>query len=133
MPKLRKPPGRNSMPRIAYFDCFSGASGDMILGALLDAGFPFDVLKDSLSSLDLRGYDLSVEKVKRSSITATRFSVIMDPKVHQHSRSLADILKIIDSSKLPAKVKQTGSAVFQRLGEGEGGKNGGGIQERDSP
>jgi len=87
------------MSKIAYFDCFSGASGDMILGALLDAGFPFDILKDSLSSLDLNGFSLSVEKVKRSSITATKFSVIMDPKVHQHSRSLADILKIIDSSK----------------------------------
>ncbi|OGO24420.1 MAG: TIGR00299 family protein [Chloroflexi bacterium RBG_16_51_9] len=117
------------MSKIAYFDCFSGASGDMILGALLDAGFPFDILKDSLSSLDLNGFSLSVEKVKRSSITATKFSVIMDPKVHQHSRSLADILKIIDSSKLPAKVKQTGSAVFQRLGEVEAGIHGVDIQE----
>ena len=117
------------MPRAAYFDCFSGASGDMILGALLDAGFPLDILKDSLSSLDLRGYELSVEKVKRSAITANKFSVVMDPKVHQHSRSLADILSIIDSSQLPAKVKQTSSAVFQRLGEVEAGIHGVDIQE----
>ena len=117
------------MARTLYFDCFSGASGDMILGALLDLGFPLDILKDSLSSLDLHGYSLSVEKVKRSSITATKFSVVMDPDYHQHSRSLSDILKIIDSSKLPAKVKQTGSAVFQRLGEVEAGIHGVDIQE----
>lgn len=117
------------MSKIAYFDCFSGASGDMILGALLDAGFPLDTLRESLSSLNFQGYQLSVERVKRSSITATQFKVTMDDHVHQHERALSDILNIIDSSKLPAKVKQTSRAVFQRLGEVEAKIHGVALEE----
>jgi pyridinium-3,5-bisthiocarboxylic acid mononucleotide nickel chelatase len=107
------------MSKIAYFDCFSGCSGDMILGALLDAGLSLEALKESLGSLEISGYTLSCEKVKRSAITATKFNVIMDEQVHQHHRSLTDILNIINSSRLPAKVKQVSGAVFQRLGEVE--------------
>ncbi len=59
------------------------------------------------------------EKVKRSSITATKFNVEIDEHAHQHSRSLSDILKIIDSSQLSDKVKKSSSAIFQRLGEVE--------------
>ena len=117
------------MAKVAYFDCFSGASGDMILGALLDAGFPLDVLKTGLSSLDFHGYQLAAEKVTRTSITATKFNVIVDPNVHQHQRSLTEILKIIDASRLPDKVKKTSSAVFQRLGEVEAGIHGTSIDE----
>src|SRR3990172_7422514 len=107
------------MSKVAYFDCFSGASGDMILGALLDAGFPLDVLKTGLSSLDFHGYQLAVERVTRTSITATKFNVIVDPNVHQHHRSLTEILRIINASRLPDKVKKTSGAIFQRLGEVE--------------
>jgi pyridinium-3,5-bisthiocarboxylic acid mononucleotide nickel chelatase len=107
------------MTKIAYFDCFSGASGDMILGALLDAGFSMDKLKEALSTLDLHGYQLSCEKVVRSSISATKFNVTMDESVHQPHRSLSDILKIIEGSRLPNKVKKDSSAIFQKLGEVE--------------
>jgi uncharacterized protein (TIGR00299 family) protein len=106
------------MAKIAYFDCFSGCSGDMILGALLDAGLELDALKDGLGSLNINGYSLSTEKVKRSHITATKFNIVIDEHAHHH-RSLADILEIIESSKLSAEVKTKSSTIFQRLGEVE--------------
>jgi len=110
---------RIKMARTAYFDCFFGCSGDMILGALLDAGLSLEDLKMSLNRLNLEGYQISAEKVKRSSITATKFSVLIDEHFHHHSRSLADILKIVDTSQLSDGVKKASSAVFQLLGEAE--------------
>jgi uncharacterized protein (TIGR00299 family) protein len=107
------------MAHIVYFDCFSGCSGDMILGALLDAGLSLNELRTTLSLMDLDGYQIVTEKVKRSSITATKFNVMIDEHFHHHSRSLADILKIIDSSRLSDKVKMSSSAIFQRLGQVE--------------
>jgi pyridinium-3,5-bisthiocarboxylic acid mononucleotide nickel chelatase len=106
--------------RIIYFDCFSGCSGDMILGALLDSGLSVNILKDGLSKLDIHGYHLTAEKVKKAAVTATRFDVVMDEHVHQHHRSLTDILDIIESSHLSERVKKESSAIFRRLGEAEG-------------
>ena len=103
------------MTKIAYFDCFSGCSGDMIIGSLLDAGLDLEVLKKGLDGLNVSGYQLMAEKVKRSSIVATKFTVITDKTEHQH-RSLSDILKIIDSSQFSDNVKKKSSAIFQRLG-----------------
>jgi pyridinium-3,5-bisthiocarboxylic acid mononucleotide nickel chelatase len=117
------------MVKMAYFDCFSGCSGDMILGALLDAGLSLDDLKEALSSLEIGGYSLSCEKVKRCGITATKFNVIMDEQVHQHHRSLADILNILNASRLPTGVKQVSGAVFQRLGEAEARVHGVPLEE----
>jgi len=71
-------PRKGHMPKTIYFDCFSGASGDMILGALLDAGFPLETLRESLRSLDFRGYELSVERVKRSAITGAQFKAVLE-------------------------------------------------------
>jgi len=107
------------MAKIAYFDCFSGCSGDMVLGALIDAGLPLGMLKKGLGSLAVQGYQLSAKKVKRSTITATKLTVIMNETEAQPVRSLEDILKLIKASKLPEKVKNTASAIFQRLGEAE--------------
>lgn len=107
------------MAKVAYFDCFSGCSGDMVLGALIDAGLPLDILKKGLSSLAIHGYKLSAEQVKRSSITATKFTVVMNETKAQPERSLKDIVMLIEASKLPEKVKNTASAIFQRLGEVE--------------
>lgn len=107
------------MTKIAYFDCFSGCSGDMILGALLDAGLELEKLRSALAGLDVPGYKLAVEKVKRSSITASKFNVVMDEHVHQHHRSLSEILRIIDKSGLSASAKQKSSTVFKKLGEVE--------------
>lgn len=111
----------SNVAKVAYFDCFSGCSGDMILGALIDAGLPLRVLKQGLGSLAVKGYRISAERVKRSAITATKFTVIADARQAQQERSLEDILMLIRSSKLPKKVKHTASAIFRRLGEVESG------------
>jgi uncharacterized protein (TIGR00299 family) protein len=66
------------MARVLYFDCFSGISGDMVLGAFLDAGLPLDDLKRALGSLAMPGYDITAERVLRAGVSATKFSV------HEH-------------------------------------------------
>ncbi|HXZ94614.1 MAG TPA: nickel pincer cofactor biosynthesis protein LarC [Dehalococcoidia bacterium] len=109
----------SNMAKVAYFDCFSGCSGDMVLGALIDAGLPLKTLEKGLSNLAVQGYKLSAKKVKRSAITATKFTVTMDETEAQPVRSLEDVLRLIKASKLPKKVKNTASAIFQRLGEAE--------------
>jgi len=94
------------MAKIAYFDCFSGASGDMIIGSLLDAGLDLEILKKELAGLDFHGYRLTAEKVTRSSITATKFNVVLDEEEHEHHhesshqhRGLTEILNIINNGK----------------------------------
>lgn len=109
----------SNMAKIAYFDCFSGCSGDMVLGALIDAGLPLKMLEKGLGSLAVQGYKLSAKKVKRSTVTATKFTVTVNETEAQPARSLEDILRLIRASKLPKKVKNTASAIFQRLGEAE--------------
>jgi len=117
------------MTKIAYFDCFSGCSGDMMLGALLDAGLDFEKLKTALAGLRIPGYQLAVEKVKRTSITAAKFNVIMDEHFHQHHRALSEILRIISDSGLSDSVKHKSSRVFQRLGEVEAKVHGVAVED----
>lgn len=100
--------------KIAYFDCFSGISGDMCLGALISAGVDFNILQEELSKLSIQGYSLRCEKVKRNGITAANFFVDM-LDVEQPERGLLDIKKIIDNSDLPERVKEKSNAVFERL------------------
>ena len=103
---------------LAYFDCFSGISGDMTLGVLVDAGVSIETLRSELAKLNLPGYQLKAEKVKRSGIAATKVSVIIDQK-DQKSRHLADILSIIESSTLSSTAKEKSSRIFKRLAEAE--------------
>ncbi|HUL00465.1 MAG TPA: nickel pincer cofactor biosynthesis protein LarC [Nitrospirota bacterium] len=103
---------------IAYFDCFSGISGDMTLGALVDAGASIDALRSELDKLHLAGYEIRSEKVKRSGIAATKVHVIIAHEEHHH-RNLASILDIIDGSSLSATVKQNSGKVFKRLADAE--------------
>ena len=101
----------------AYFDCFSGISGDMTLGALLDAGLPIDHLRTELQSLEVPGWELTAEKVWKNGMAATYAKVrTQDTQTH---RSLSTILQIIEKSKLSAAVKEQSSAIFKRLGEAE--------------
>jgi len=100
-----------------YFDCFSGISGDMIVGSLLDLGLTLDGLSAGLSRLSVRNYTLSSKKVVKCSIAATKFDVLMG---HEHShRSLSDIEKIINQSDLSPKVKEQATRTFRRLAEAE--------------
>ncbi len=89
------------------------------MGALLDAGLPLETLKSGLNSLAVSGYRLSTEKVRRASITATKLKVVVDESQAQDESSLTGILKLIEASELPEKVKARSRAVFQRLGEVE--------------
>src|ERR1700674_1296648 len=105
------------MAKILYFDCFSGASGDMVLGALLDAGLPFEALRAALGSLAIDGASVSAGKVLRAGVSATKFSV-HEHHQHDHShphdhaatavahthghRSLAEINSLIGRSALSA-------------------------------
>jgi uncharacterized protein (TIGR00299 family) protein len=73
------------MARVLYFDCFSGISGDMVLGAFLDAGLPFADLKRALGSLAMPGYDITAERVLRAGVSATKFSVDEHEQPHGHS------------------------------------------------
>ena len=102
----------------AYFDCFSGISGDMTLGALVDAGVSIDDLRSELAKLGIAGYGLRSEKVMRSGIAATKVHVDIAKEEHV-SRHLADILKIIDGSSLSASVKEKSGRIFRRMAEAE--------------
>lgn len=105
------------MTRIAYLDCFSGVSGDMLLGAVLDAGLPLVELQDALSSLPLPGFELSAEKVTRAGIAATHAAVSVDDE--QPARTLGDVLAVVAGSSLPGADKEAVTAVFRRLAEAE--------------
>lgn len=102
----------------AYFDCFSGISGDMTLGALVDAGVSIDSLRAELAKLNLPGYELKAEKVKRSGIAATKVHVIIDQK-DQKTRHLSDVLAIIDRSSLSTSIQEKSSRIFKRLADAE--------------
>jgi uncharacterized protein (TIGR00299 family) protein len=135
--------------RVLYFDCFSGISGDMVLGALLDAGLPFEELKRALGSLAVGGYEIEATKVLRAGVSATKFSVVEhahahaapahqhdapahhapahqhdapahSAPAHQHAhRSVPEIFALIDRSALSEPGRARAKALFQRLAEAE--------------
>jgi uncharacterized protein (TIGR00299 family) protein len=105
--------------KIAYFDCPSGAAGDMIMGALVDAGVPFDSLRAELRKLALPGWDLVRAEVKRGAFRATKVDVEIDRGAHTHHRSLADIQAILDASPLATGVRERAARIFGRLADAE--------------
>jgi uncharacterized protein (TIGR00299 family) protein len=100
-----------------YFDCFAGASGDMILGALIAAGVDRETLKQQLSLLGVQGYSIEFETVDRSGISAT-YARVQTAHEHAH-RHLSDIFKIIYDSRLSDAVKDRAAKIFSRLAEAE--------------
>jgi uncharacterized protein (TIGR00299 family) protein len=104
---------------ILYLSCFSGVSGNMFLGALLDAGLPEQALRDLVSALPVSGYQLKFERVVKLGIKATHFDVLLDHHEHHAHRHLGDIVKIINGAKLSDTVKARSIAVFTRLAEAE--------------
>ncbi len=103
--------------RTAYFDAFSGISGDMAVGALLDAGASLARLRRELKKLDVAGYSVSVEKLKVNGIHSTKFNVRVGQK--QKHRDYSAIRKLIGKSRLNQKVKDTALAIFKKIGEAE--------------
>jgi len=107
----------------AYFDCFSGASGDMVLGALVDAGLAFSALEAEIGRLPLDGaYRLQAGSVRRGGFAATRVEVTVTEEPRH--RSLVDVLDIVASSTLPQADKAKIEAVFRAIGEAEAAVHG---------
>lgn len=107
--------------RIAYLDLFCGLSGDMVLGALVDAGLPLAELRRGLARLPLRGYALSARKVMKGAISATKVDVKIPGHGHAHHHTpLKAILALLKKSGLSPAVKERAADVFMRLGRAEG-------------
>src|SRR5438445_2095537 len=103
--------------KLAYFDCFSGISGDMTLGALLDAGCDIEYLRSGLGGLQVAGWELSAEKVWKNGMAATYARVKTEDQ--QKHRSLSAILEILKNSPLAPAVCEEPGAILQKLGESE--------------
>jgi uncharacterized protein (TIGR00299 family) protein len=105
--------------KTAYFDCSSGISGDMCLGALVDAGVPLKHLEKELRKIPIKGYKLTSKKVKRAGFRATKVEVHSSRFTVHSSRKWRDIEQIIKGSKLRSEIKQKGLRIFKRLFEAE--------------
>jgi uncharacterized protein (TIGR00299 family) protein len=103
--------------RIAYFDCFSGISGDMVLGALVDAGADLRAIEAELRKLGLEGWTISAEKVKRGQIFATHVKV--STTEGHHHRGLSIILGRIEKAQLAPRAAERARRIFTRLAESE--------------
>ncbi len=103
--------------KIAYFHCFAGAAGDMILGALLDAGLPWEQLQADISLLPCRGFRLETSRVKKQGLMGVSFKVVVDED--QSHRHLKDIKALLAASSLPAALRERSAAVFDRLADAE--------------
>ena len=102
---------------IAYFDCFSGISGDMTLGAFIDLGVPVKWLKDTLRSIPLPGFDIAVSSVSRHGITAKSVHVYSEDNAG--SRDYTEIRSLIEKSALSVMVKEKSLKIFERLANAE--------------
>ncbi|MBU2645230.1 nickel pincer cofactor biosynthesis protein LarC [bacterium] len=110
------------MQTVLYFDCFSGISGDMTIGALLDLGVDRDAFLEGLNSLAVDGYRLQIEKKSPRGIAATDFDVIIEPGLTtpaHHHRHLDDILQIIDRSAIDSSAKNLSRDIFTTIAEAE--------------
>ncbi len=102
-----------------YFDVFAGISGDMCLGALIDAGCPVGELRSTLAQLQLPGFDLTSETVRRGSLSGTKAHVIVEEEPNLH-RSLGGVLKIVDTISWPGNVREKIEEAFTHLAKAEG-------------
>jgi len=104
-----------------YFDCFSGISGDMIIGALLDLGLDFEHLKKELKKLNIEDYKIYSKKIVKNGITATKFYVIENKhhKHHHHERNIKEINSIINKSKLNNEIKNKIKKIFLKIAAAE--------------
>lgn len=105
--------------RVAYFDCPSGAAGDMILASLVDAGVSLEQLRAELAKLRLPGWTLVAREVMKGDFRATKLDVEIDESAHRHHRSLRDILEILERSALETSVRERAGRIFTRLADAE--------------
>ncbi|MGD0649775.1 MAG: nickel pincer cofactor biosynthesis protein LarC [Verrucomicrobiia bacterium] len=140
--------------KLLYLDCFSGISGDMFLGALLDLGVSEDKLRDELAKLDLHGYQISSRRVVKQNIFATKFDCEEEHHEHEHEheneheqeredkhppssglrrtgehRGYAEITSLIEASALAQSVKRRALSVFRRIGEAEAKIHGSALEK----
>jgi uncharacterized protein (TIGR00299 family) protein len=101
-----------------YFDCFAGASGDMIVGALIDLGLEVDVLRKRLSLIDLAGFSIEANHVKRAGVEAVKFDVRVESN-RQPRRSFVDVRELLQRSGLGESIKRRSIEVFERLARAE--------------
>jgi len=111
--------------KIAYFDCPTGISGNMILAALIDAGLSFSYLTKELKKLKLKDYSLKLSSVSKSGFRSKHFDVIIKDK--KNKRTIDEILKMIGKSRLKKSVKQLSKKIFDRLFKAEAKVHGGNI------
>jgi uncharacterized protein (TIGR00299 family) protein len=117
----------NNMARIAYFDPFSGASGNMILGALVDAGLSLSALQTELAKLGLSGYSFRLEPANQHGLAGTFLDVVVSDE--QPTGNWFDIQKLIQASSLDHTVKTSALAIFKRLAEAEAKVHGTSVDE----
>jgi len=110
--------------RLAYFDCFSGASGDMIVGACIDAGVPLETIRAALAGLRVTGYTLQAARVRKQGLAATQFRVTVDPAADKPHRHLHHIRQLIEDGSLKPAVRTWAIQVFTRLAEAEAAAHG---------
>lgn len=125
--------------RVLYFDCFSGISGDMVLGALLDSGIDVEVFKNELQKLHIDGYNIETSRVVKNGISGMDVNVILEEHHHDHGhdhenhhhdhRNLSDIENIIDCSELDKNVKDISKRIFKKLAEAEAKVHGKPVEE----
>ena len=118
---------------ILYYDCFSGISGDMNLGAMVDLGVDGEYLEEELKKLNLRGYRLKIYKASRKDITGTKVDVLLDSHHdhhdHHNHRNLSDIKHIIEKSGLNDRVKRLSLEIFMKVAKAEAKVHGKSIDD----
>ncbi|MBF8265155.1 MAG: putative nickel insertion protein [Dehalococcoidia bacterium] len=105
--------------KIGYFHAIGGAAGDMIMGAMVDAGLSLEALKAELSKLHVTGYTISAQPVRRGHIKGTLINVDV-VEAYPGLRSLNGLLKLVKASSFPDNIKARGEAIFRRLAQAEG-------------
>jgi len=115
--------------RVLYFDCFSGASGDMIVGALIDAGVSFSDLREAILSLKVPGFDVTTEPVVKRGLQATQFHVTIAEDAPTPHRHLHHVIEIINGADLPQAVKEGAIGTFRRVAEAEAAVHGTTIEK----
>ena len=117
------------MKKVLYFDCFSGISGDMMVGALLDLGIDSAAFAHELSAMGLGGYNFEVRKTTKNAITGTDFSVILLQPDAQEERNLYEIEQLIERGGIKDGVKRLAKSVFREIAQAEATVHGKSIKE----